>query len=227
MRPRGIPLKLVLWLGPPLYKLYMRLVFFTSRKSYEGLEQAWDMLERGESALAAVWHQDAILGPFAFRDMGILTMSSLSRDGEILARVFGQSGFTTVRGSSSRGGGRAIASLLDQVKRQSGKLCGIACDGPRGPARKAKKGIVFLAKHTGAPIFPLRCGARRRILNKSWDETVIPLPFNELVFRCGEPVSVDAGAGRGEIEAARVEVENRLNEMTESIETYFGRGPRQ
>ena len=227
MRLRGITLKLALWIGPILYKLYMKFVFLTSRKSYEGCDPVWDMLERGHNVLAVVWHQDAILAPFAFRDRGILTMSSLSADGELLARVFGQAGFRPVRGSSSRGGGRAVLELLENMRREPGSLCGIAADGPRGPARKVKKGIVFLAKHTGAPIFPLRCGAKRRILNRSWDETQIPLPFNELVFRCGEPVSVDAAAGRDEIEAARTDVERRLNELTEGIETYFGRGSKR
>jgi lysophospholipid acyltransferase (LPLAT)-like uncharacterized protein len=227
MRLRGTPLKLALWIGPILYKLYMKFVFLTSRKSYEGCDPVWDMLERGDNALAVVWHQDAILAPFAFRDRGILTMSSMSADGEILSRVFGQAGFRAVRGSSSRGGKRAVLTLLDRMKREPGSLCGIAADGPRGPAREAKKGIVFLAKHTGAPIFPLRCGARRRILNRSWDQTQLPLPFNELIFRCSEPVSVDAAAGRREIEAARAEVERKLNELTEDIETRFGRGAKR
>jgi lysophospholipid acyltransferase (LPLAT)-like uncharacterized protein len=210
MRLRGFPLKLAIWLGPLIYLAYMKLVFFTSRKSFQGVEPLLDTLERGESVLAATWHQDALLGPYAFRHKNIITMASLSRDGELLARAVRRCGFTVFRGSSSRRAKEAI-------------ICALAADGPKGPARKAKKGIVFLAKHSGAQIFPIRCGVKRRILNKSWDQTTIPLPFNRLVYLCGEPVSVSSAAGKNEIEAARVKVENRLNELTDRIERHFGR----
>jgi lysophospholipid acyltransferase (LPLAT)-like uncharacterized protein len=223
MRLRGFPLKLAIWLGPLIYLAYMKLVFFTSRKSFQGVEPLLDTLERGESVLAATWHQDALLGPYAFRHKNIITMASLSRDGELLARAVRRCGFTVFRGSSSRRAKEAIRELAQYLKSRQASFCALAADGPKGPARKAKKGIVFLAKHSGAQIFPIRCGVKRRILNKSWDQTTIPLPFNRLVYLCGEPVSVSSAAGKNEIEAARVEVENRLNELTDRIERHFGR----
>ena len=223
MRLSGVPLRLALWLGPVLYLAYMRLVFFTSRKSFYKFEQIWDRLERGENVLAAAWHQDVIIGPFPFRDKNIITMASLSRDGELLSRAVSRCGYTVFRGSSSKRGREALNELAEYIKRRQTSFCALVADGPKGPARKVKKGIVFLAKHTGAPIFPIRCGAKRRILNRSWDETTIPLPFNKIVFFCGEPVSVAATAETVEIEAARVEVENRLNELTETVERYFNR----
>ena len=227
MRLRGFPLKLVLWIGAPLYESYMRLVFLTSKKSFEALEPVRERLERGQTVLTAVWHQDALIGPFALRNMGFATMVSESGDGEVFQRVVSKCGFTTVRGSSSRRGAEALKGLIDYVKRRPGSFCGIAVDGPRGPARRVKNGIVSLAKHTGVPVFPVRFGAQRRVFNKSWDETMIPLPFNKLVVLFGEPVSVDANAGRDEIEAARVAIENRLNELELTLEARFGRGREQ
>lgn len=224
MRLRGFPLKLVLWISPLLYKSYMRLVFLTSKKSFEAIEPLQERLERGQTVLTAVWHKDAVIGPFALRKMGFVTMVSTSGDGEIFQQVVSRCGFTTVRGSSSRRGAEALKGLIDYVKRRPGSFCGVAVDGPRGPARKVKKGIVSLAEYTDVPVFPVLFGAKKRILNKSWDETMIPLPFNKLVVLCGEPVSVDANAGRNEIEAARVEIEDRLNELAETIEAHFGGG---
>ncbi len=223
MRLRGFPLRLVLWLGPLIYLGYMKLVFFTSRKKFEGVDRLFDTLDRGETALAAAWHQDAIIGPYIFRHRNMITMASLSRDGELLARAFGRFGFTVFRGSTSRRGKGAIRELAEYIISRRASLCILAADGPKGPAYKAKKGIVFLAKHSGALIFPVRSGAKRRKLNKSWDETTIPLPFNKLLYLCGEPVAVSSTAGKNEIEAARVELEDRLNELTDRIERYFGR----
>ncbi len=223
MRLRGFPLRLVLWLGPLIYLSYMKLVFFTSRKTFEGIDRLFDTLDRGETALAVAWHQDAIVGPCIFRHRNMITMASLSRDGELLARAFGRLGFTVFRGSTSRRGKGAIRELAEYLISRRGSFCILAADGPKGPAYEVKKGIVFLAKHTGAPIFPVRSGAKWRKLNKSWDETTIPLPFNRLVYFCGEPVTVSGTAGKNEIEAARIEVENRLNELTDKVERYFNR----
>ena len=224
MRLRGVPLKLVLWLGPLLYKSYVKLVYVTSKKSVESLERLWERQKQGQTVLAAVWHQDAVTGPLIFRNRNFVTMVSVSRDGEIFQQVLSKCGYTTVRGSSSRRGAEALLGLIDIVKRRPASICAIAVDGPRGPARKVKKGIVLLAKRTGAPIYPMRCGAKKRILTKSWDQTAIPLPFNELVFLCGDPVMVDANAGQGEIEAARVETENKLKQLENTLEARFGRG---
>ena len=227
MRLRGFPLRLVLWAGPLLYKFYVKLVFFTSRKSVESLESLWERQRQGQTVLAAVWHQDAVTGPLIFRNRNFVTMVSMSRDGDIFQQVLSRCGFSTVRGSSSRRGAEALKGMIDLLKCQPASVCAIAIDGPRGPARKVKNGIALLAKHIGAPVFPMRCGAKRRIRAKNWDGTVIPLPFNELVFLCGEPVSVDANAGRDEIEAARAAIENRLNELEKTLEERFGRGREQ
>jgi len=226
MRLHGLPLRMVLLVGPLLFKAYMRFVFLTSRKLFHGFGPLWDMVERGETTLAGTWHQDVMLAAFAFRNKDIVTMVSMSRDGEIMSRVFRRCGFTPVRGSSSRRGIGAIKELIDYMKPRRGTFCAFAADGPRGPAKQAKKGMIFLAKHTRAPIFPVRCGAKRRILNRSWDETILPLPFNELVFLCGEPVSIPSEAGKNDLEAARGELEDKLNELTAQIEGYFKRDRR-
>lgn len=224
MRLRGVPLKLVLWIGPLLYKSYVTLVYLTSKKSFQALKPLWERQTQGQTVLVAVWHKDAVTGPLVFRNRNFVTMVSMSRDGELFQRILNKVGYASVRGSSSRRGAEALKGMIDFLKRRPASICAIATDGPRGPARKVKKGIVLLAKHTGAPIFPVRFGAKNQILNKSWDETIIPLPFNRLVVLCGEPISVDASAGRNEIEAVRVEIENKLNEMSETIEAHFGRG---
>jgi len=223
MWTRGFPQRLVGWLAPTAYIVYMKFTFFTSKVTYHGGKKVWDMIERGETALVAVWHQDVMLYPFAFRNRNIVTMASLSRDGEIISHVFRKVGFVPIRGSSSRRGAAGMRELMNYVKNRTGSLCAMAADGPRGPARKAKKGLIVLAKHAGAPVFPVRAGARRRLLNRSWDQTIIPLPFNEIVFFFGEPIVVDKNAGRTEVESARQELENKLNELTNMVEGYLNR----
>jgi len=224
---RGVLLDLVLRLGPVLYLAYMRFVFLTSKKSFHDFGPLWERLKRRENVLVAVLHQDTLLAPYAFRDKHIVTMTSLSRGGEVLARAMIQSGYKVFRESSSQGEREAVKEMVGHLKFRERRFCVMAVDGPRRPARKAKATIVVIAKHTGASIFPIRCGAKRRILNKSWDKTTIPLPFNRLVFCCGEPVSVERSAGRDEIEVARVAVGKELNELTARVEHYFNRTVQQ
>jgi len=227
MELRGILLDLALQLGPVLYLAYMRFVFLTSKKSFHDFGTLWERLNERENVLAATQHQDALLAPYAFRDKHIVTMESLSHGGEVLARAMIQSGFKVFRGSSSRHDKEAVKEMVEHLKFRERRFCIMAVDGPRRPALKPKAAIVIIAKHTGASIFPIRCGAKRRILNKSWDKTTIPLPFNRLVFCCGEPVSVERSAGRDELEVARVAVGKELKELTERVEHYFNRTVQQ
>ncbi len=223
MRLRGIPLKLVMSLGPSLYLTYIRFVFLTSSKTFYGFEPLWDRLDRGQNVLGAVRHEDALIGPYAFRDRHTVTMASLSRGGEFMSQALSRWGYTVFRGSNAGHAKEALKEMVEYIKPRTARFGVIAVDPLREPTTTPRKAIVVLAKHTGAPIFPIRCGAKRRILNRNWAKIAIPFPFNELVYCCGDPVWVDRSAGRDEIEAARIAVGKQLNELTERVEHYFNR----
>lgn len=215
---RNLGKSFAVWSLPPLYSFYLWLVYRTSKEVYSDLPTLWEMSDRGESVIGAVWHQDAILGPFIGRGRDVVTMVSRSDFGDLLSRIMERCNFIPIRGGSSRGGKEALSEIIDYIKSHPGTICGIAVDGSRGPARKAQIGVLLMAKETGAPIYPVRLWAKRKLFAPTWDRTLIPFPFNRLVFVLGEPVRVPPDADRATIENLRSELERRLNELVERSE---------
>ena len=218
---RNLGKRLAVWVVPPLYNSYMWLVYHTSKKTYIEVPKLWRMIDRGENVLGAVWHQDAIISPFCFRGHDILTMVSHSSLGDVLMEIFRKCRFIAVRGGSSRGGKGALSEIIEYINTHKGVLCGFAVDGSRGPARKAQIGLLLISQATGTPVYPMRSWAKRKLFAPTWDRTLIPLPFNRLVFMLGDPIHVPAEADKNTLERLRAELEHRLDMLVEKSERFF------
>lgn len=107
---------------------------------------------------------------------------------------------------------------------EAGEDIGIIPDGPRGPRYVVQRGIVTLAKLSGAPIVPMTFSASRRRHLRSWDQFLIPHPFARAVVIFGEPLSVPAAASKEEMEAIRRELEGSLRRITEEADRFFTTG---
>jgi lysophospholipid acyltransferase (LPLAT)-like uncharacterized protein len=176
-----------------------------------------DIVRRG-GAIMAMWHAQLFYFGYHYRDRAYPVMMSRSVDGEIVARIADSLGFQSVRGSSSQGGTAALRQMLGHLK--EGLHTGITPDGPRGPRFKVQPGIIDLARATGSPILPGCYAARRRVVFKSWDRFVLPLPFSRVVVVYGEPLWVGRGDDQ---EAARQLLEERMNDLTRQAEAACGR----
>jgi lysophospholipid acyltransferase (LPLAT)-like uncharacterized protein len=136
------------------------------------------------------WHGRQA-GLFAFPHFRpVAVMSSLSRDGEIQARILSALGFRVVRGSSSRGGAIALRGVIAALR--AGLDAAVAVDGPRGPRHQVKPGAVMAARVTGARLVPVDVHARPRIrFRNAWDRYELPLPFSRVRIVVGAPLASD------------------------------------
>src|SRR5437763_11536688 len=159
----------------------------------------------------AFWHGRIFPAAYYFRRRGIIVMTSENFDGEWIAGIIERFGFSTARGSSSRGGLKALLQLTRQMT--AGKPAGFTVDGPRGPARVAQPGAVWLAKATGNPVLPFHLEASRHWTMRSWDRTQIPTPFATVSIVVGEPFYVPRDADEQAIESARRLLEARLRDL--------------
>jgi lysophospholipid acyltransferase (LPLAT)-like uncharacterized protein len=162
----------------------------------------------GRRPIMAFWHGRVLTATYYFRNRGIVVMISENFDGEWIARVIERFGYGTSRGSTSRGGRRALLRLKREL--EEGRPAGFAVDGPRGPARKVQPGVVWLAKLTGNPVVPFHMEASKYWSLGSWDRTQIPKPFSTVALAVGAPIDVSAAADEAGIEAKRLEVETAL-----------------
>lgn len=146
-----------------------------------------------EPCLYCHWHGDElVLVPYySYRRLAVL--SSLSKDGSLMARTLELLGYQVFRGSSSRGGARGLIGLIRAVK--EGSQAALAVDGPRGPIHEVKEGIIELASRTGMPIVPVRCRASRAwYIPKAWNHSYVPKPFARVEVEYGEPLPSGASA---------------------------------
>jgi len=183
----------------------------TLRWRTEGLEHLGRVVADGRQPIMAFWHGRILPATYYFRRRGIVVITSENFDGEWIAGIIERFGFGTARGSTSRGARKALLQLRRDMA--AGKAAGFTVDGPRGPARVAQAGAVWLAKATGNPVVPFHLEADRFWSINSWDGTQIPKPFCTVAIAMGEPLNVPPDADAGSIEVARHDLEERLTEL--------------
>ena len=180
----------------------------TLRWRVDGQEHLDAVLAGGRQPIMAFWHGRILPATYFFRRRGIVVITSENFDGEWIAGIIRRFGYGTARGSTSRGARRALLQLTREMA--AGKSAAFTLDGPRGPARVAQPGAVWLAKATGNPVLPFHIETDRHWTLGSWDRTQIPKPFATAAIVIGEPLEVGAGADAAGIEEARVLLEDRL-----------------
>jgi lysophospholipid acyltransferase (LPLAT)-like uncharacterized protein len=171
----------------------------------------------GQRYIYAFFHEVMLIPAFfwAWPEMQILI--SDHRDGELIAQVVRRLGFSVVRGSTTRGGARALREMAQRVDR--GHLC-VTPDGPRGPRRHVQQGLAYLSSKTGLPIVGAGMAFRRPWRARSWDRFAIPLPFQPAACVAPPPLLVPPEADRETLESYRQEVERRMLAATLEAEEW-------
>jgi lysophospholipid acyltransferase (LPLAT)-like uncharacterized protein len=209
---------------PWMVTTIMHLWFGTVRVTILN-QKVYDEYFKGDgpvgNVVAGAWHRHAIFLFYYFRNLGPRgLMVSRSKDGELIARIAQRLGYTPIRGSSSRGGTQALLEMISYLKESGEKrLSGTAVDGPRGPARVLKTGMLALAKEAGAWFIPMACSGSRVItITKSWDQTILPLPFSKMVIDFDEPFKIPIDVSDEQLEIIRQRTENILNRLTDKVD---------
>ncbi|MDD5308373.1 MAG: lysophospholipid acyltransferase family protein [Deltaproteobacteria bacterium] len=187
-----------------LASLLIRLLRSTWRVSLSGL------LPTGEAPRVFCFWHGRQAGLFAHpRQRSVAVLSSLSRDGDVQARVLTRLGFTVLRGSSSRGGAAGLKGLVAALR--DGADAAFAVDGPRGPLHRVKKGALVAARLAGATIVPVSARASRSwIFEKAWDRYLLPKPFARVEIVRGEGIEAPADSS---IEDLRARLEAALHAL--------------
>jgi hypothetical protein len=162
--------------------------------------------------LYCVWHDDILMTVFCGRPKRMAGLVSPHQDGSYLADAMQRVGITSVRGSSKRGASRAMREMLDRVRDLH---VAITPDGPRGPRRQMKTGIIFLASRSGRVIIPTAYACRRSWrIRGNWTDMQLPVPFTRIHARGGPAFVVPPDLEREELEvyAARLQAEMERQE---------------
>jgi lysophospholipid acyltransferase (LPLAT)-like uncharacterized protein len=186
--------------------------------------QNWEAAGGGEQGLLlALWHGRMVCGMPGHADRGFAVLVSHSHDGELIARMLARFGYRTIRGSSSKGGARAVREMLDQVQQDS--VIVITPDGPRGPRHSMNPGLSWLARETGFPVVPMGYACDKAWYLKSWDRFTLPKFGARLVLSYGEPVRVSKDAGDEELARATGRIRENLIEAEKRAFAHLSREP--
>lgn len=198
---------LIAGVGAPLIATLGRTWRFVS----EGAEAYDEVVAAGQRPIVACWHGRILPATVFWRDRGLIVMISENFDGEWIARIIARFGFRSARGSTSRGGVRALVQLKRLM--QQGHPTAFTLDGPRGPAERAQPGALWLASATGQPILPFHVEAASAWHAKSWDRGQIPKPFTRVAVAVGPPFRVDANVDAAGLEQRRLDLEAELRRL--------------
>ena len=197
----------------------LRLSMSTVRARTESCGQRtdpWD-LSMTERFIYAFWHESMLFTMTMRSHSPATALTSHHADGELISQVCHFCGVRTVRGSSTRGGGEALDELL-ALAHQTHLL--IAPDGPQGPRRQVKRGLIQLASWTGMRIVPLGIGFQRAWRLKSWDRMALPKPWSTITCIAGPVMSVPRGIGKSAAEDYRQTLERTMLAATEAAEAW-------
>ena len=173
-----------------------------------GREVLTALANEGRQPIFAFWHGRILAATLYFRDRGIVVITSENFDGEWIARIIRKFGYQTARGSTSRGAVKALVQLRRDMR--GGSPTAFTVDGPRGPARVAQPGAVWLASATGNPIVPFHIEAADFWTVNSWDHHQVPKPGTDVAIAIGDPIDVPSKAEGTVIEDMRLELEQSL-----------------
>ena len=193
----------------------------TLRWTVSGFEH-YEALQRAEQQpIFAFWHGRILAATYFWRRRGIVVMTSANFDGEWIARIIERFGYGTARGSTSRGGRRALAQLRRDLR--AGRPAAFTVDGPRGPARSVQPGAVWLARLTGCPILPFHIETDPCWTVGSWDRAQIPKPFARAAIVVGRPIPAPAPPDDERVESTRRELEQALHDAARRALRLIGR----
>lgn len=203
---------------------YARFFTMVGRCTAHNREVLDGMIEQGKPFIICIWHRHILMFHFAWiYPAKVHLLISRHRDGRLIATIASKFGFDSIAGSSSKGGAQALRAIMRALK--DGDCVAITPDGPRGPRMRVSPGTIHTARIAGVPLLPVAICASRRHLVNSWDRMVVPLPFSNFAVSVGEPIEIPRDADEETVEAARLRLENQMNDMTRQLEESLGQTP--
>jgi lysophospholipid acyltransferase (LPLAT)-like uncharacterized protein len=211
--------RLLFYLATRLTWVFILLLGGSGRASVRHRRYYRQVMQARKGFIIICWHGKMLFPIYVHRNLGICAMVSEHADGEMIAQTIERLGYTTVRGSSTRGGVKAFVQLLVQVKK--GVIGCVLPDGPRGPRHELKPGAVLLASRSQRPLLPMTFAAQKPIVMKSWDRFTLWKPLSKLCMLYGAPIEVPPNLDDSGLEHWQRIVQARMDTLEAEADAVF------
>lgn len=218
--------KMVIFLLSCIIYLYVKLVGYTTKWEYRGLEALYDNWDKKQPMIMIGWHGRVLMLPFFWntKRQNLHAIASEHQDGLLIAGVLKMFNVAVIGGSTNNNAKSAAIGLMRALKKGD-SIC-ILPDGPRGPRMRMIDSPIYFAQKTGVPIYGVNySSSRSHIIEKAWDKMMIPLPFSRGVISISEPLYVPHDADAAELERCRLDLEQRINKMNFENDTAMNIKP--
>lgn len=173
---------------PFFLQLLVRVIYLTNKKVFHHPKQLNDKVY-----IVTFWHGELLMQPFNYQKLKpngkVSAMISEHKDGETITKTVEYLGIYSIRGSSTRGGTKALINAIKELK--GGDDIAITPDGPRGPRHSVANGIVAISQKTNAKILAFNCKPTKYWQFNSWDKFIVPKPFGTIHFYISEPFGIE------------------------------------
>ena len=176
-----------LYLLSKIGKWLVLLLYNTNKWNIEGEDNYQDLLRNNNSVIISIWHGRVLNFVKQLANNQFYALAGTHNDAEIISRICLDTGWKVIRGSSSDKGKEAFEGIVEALK-VPGSLVAMTPDGPKGPAKIPKAGVVKAAQNTGVAIIPAASHCTKHWGFKNWDTFYIPKPFGRIEVIYGEPV---------------------------------------
>lgn len=202
---------------------YLKFVYLTTRwKSVSGVKETYEMIQKHGSVIVIGWHGRTLGMPFFWNKSSQLNaLVSPHHDGQVIVQTLKKFGIGHISGSSNKNSTNAALELMHNL--QDGNSIAIIPDGPRGPSMTLTMSPLFYAQKSGKPILGITYSiSGSKIITKSWDNMLIPLPFHKGKYAITEPFFIPSGASEKDLENYRQLIEKKLNDLTWQLDKEMG-----
>tara|TARA_Y100000022_G_C13229527_1_gene366634 strand:+ start:659 stop:1318 length:660 start_codon:yes stop_codon:yes gene_type:complete len=170
-----------------LAKWILYFFYKTNKWDIRGSNNFKFLLKNKKSIILCCWHGQLLIPFMHLMNKKYYGLASLNRDGELISKIGKQLGWKMLRGSSSRGGSKIFVEIV-KILRQPSSVVGITPDGPKGPEKIPKPGVIRAAQKTGAFIVPVSSMSTKNWQFINWHTFYLEKPFGKIFLQYGEPL---------------------------------------
>ena len=167
-------------------RIILDFIYNTNSKVVEGRENIINEINLGKSVILCVWHARLLSVVHNLKNEKVNALAGTHKDADIISRVAASWGWNMIRGSSKEKGDIAFRKIFKILSRKQNILF-ITPDGPTGPPRIPKLGIIRASQRTGSRVIPIGVYSTKNWGFTNWDTFYLEKPFGKVFIKYGAP----------------------------------------
>ena len=174
-----------------ILSLILKFIYGTNKITVKGRENYLNLIKENKSIIFSVWHGHLLSIVYDLRNLKINALAGTHDDADLISQIAIKWGWNVIRGSSKEKGSEAYKAMIRILSRSGSNLIFITPDGPSGPPRIPKKGVIKLAQRSQSAIIPINVNYTKNWGFRNWDTFYVAKPFGNIFIDYRKPIYFD------------------------------------